>query len=431
MESVSRKPPNEGDLVAVFSRMFGHADNFTGLLDVHGTLLELNRPALDLISLSRDEAVGRPFWQLSAWPPAAQPAIEHAVVRAAHGDKVRFEADVTCANARCTVLDVSVRPVLGTHGDAAFLIAEGRDRTPERETRRRYQAVFDALGEGVVQQERGGGLSACNGAAERILGLSYAQLSGLSPIDPRWHTVHEDGSPYPADTHPAMVALGTGAAQRDRIMGVAKPDGSLTWIKVSAQPLFRPDERLPYAVVSSFVDVTALKEAASTLEHLALHDPLTGLPTRRLLSDRLEHALAHAERHPDLRPALLFIDLDNFKSVNDRYGHDAGDALLVGVAERLRACVREGDTVARFGGDEFVVLLAGLDEPSGVQRLVERVNDQLTLPILGAPLEVTASVGVALAEAGIGARELLVRADTAMYRAKALGKTGRVVVGAE
>ena len=202
-------------------------------------------------------------------------------------------------------------------------------------------------------------------------------------------------------------------------MGVCKPDGSLTWIRVNAEPLCQPGEHAPYAVVSSFVDVTALKEAAARLEHLALHDPLTGLPTRRLLGDRLERALAQFGRHPDLRPALLFIDLNDFKAVNDLLGHDVGDALLVQVAERLRGSVRAGDTVARLGGDEFVVLLEGPTDPPSVLQLAARVAEHLTLPVPGAtPLTVTASVGLALAAPGMSAHSLLVEADAAMYRAK-------------
>ncbi len=425
MTNRTRAPYLHGGGEAVFELIFHNTYNFTGLLDAEGALLEINRPALALIGGVRDEVLGRPVWQFSVWPQETQPVIRAAVARAAAGAFVRFETELRDADGRFVVIDFSVRPVAGVPGNT-LLIAEGRDITAEREAQARYGTVLDAIHEGVVQQEREGGISACNGAAERILGLSREQMLGLRSTDPSWRTVYEDGSPYPGETHPAMIALRTGEPQRDRIMGVYKPDGSLTWIRVNAQPLFRPGERTPYAVVSSFVDCTALKEAAAELEHLALHDPLTGQPTRRLLSDRLEHALAQQERRPDLRPALLFVDLDNFKAVNDTFGHDAGDALLVRVAERLRGCVRTGDTVARLGGDEFVVLLEGPNDSGSVARLAERVGERLRLSVPGAgPLEVTASVGVAFATAGTSASDLLAQADTAMYRAKGRGRAAR------
>ena len=414
-----RNPSLQGGVGAVFEFVFHQTHTFIGLLDPAGTLLELNRPALELLGLSRDKAVGRPVWVFPAWPQGARPAVQNAVRNAARGDFVRFETELVGAAGNWTVIDFSVRPIVGPQGQIVFLVAEGRDVTEERDQQARYQGILDVLHEGIVQQEQGGNITAYNRAAERILGLSREQMLGLSPIDSRWHTVHEDGLPYPTDVHPARTVLRTGEAQREQVMGVYKPDGSLTWIRVNAEPLFRPDERTPYAVVSSFVDVTALKEAAARLEHLALHDPLTGLPTRRLLSDRLERALAQFGRHPDLRPALLFIDLDNFKAVNDALGHDAGDALLVRVAARLLGSVRAGDTVARFGGDEFVVLLEGPTDFGSALQLAARVAEHLTLPVPGAaPLTVTASVGTALAAPGMSAHDLLVEADMAMYRAK-------------
>ena len=421
-------PPDDSQ-AAVFELIFHNTHTFTGLLRTDGTLLEVNRPALELLGLERGEVVGRPVWQLPAWSPAARPAVEAAVVRAGRGEPVRFETDVSGNAGLRAVIDFSVRPVPGLGGEVAFLVAEGRDVTAERAAQARYEAVLAALSEGVVQQERGGGITACNGAAEQILGLSREQMLGLRSTDPSWHAVREDGSPYPGDEHPAMVALRTGGAQRDCLMGVHKPGGDLTWIRVSAQPLLRPGEREPYAVVSSFVDVTAMKEAAARLEHLSLHDALTGLPTRTLLHDRLSAALARAERRPERRPALLFIDLDDFKRVNDTFGHEAGDALLVRVADELRAVVRTGDTVARLGGDEFVVLLedAGSADAAG---LAAAVVDRLSLSPPGTPLRVTASVGVAFAEAGTSVGELLRRADRALYGAKGRGKTTFVVADA-
>lgn len=247
-------------------------------------------------------------------------------------------------------LDVSLRLLRAAPEPCAYILVEGRELARERAAGTLsgstvpHRALLDALGTGVIWHDRHGRVLTCNAAAERILGHSRGRLSG-----PAWRAIREDGSPYPEADHPALIALRTGAAQPDAVMGLRKPGGSLAWVLVSAQPLLRDGDPAPYAAVTSVVDITALKEVEQTLRHDALHDALTGLGTRSLLYDRLEHAAAHLKRDPDAHFALLFVDLDGFKAVNDALGHGAGDALLVAAAQRLRGCVRVLDTVARLG----------------------------------------------------------------------------------
>jgi diguanylate cyclase (GGDEF)-like protein len=170
---------------------------------------------------------------------------------------------------------------------------------------------------------------------------------------------------------------------------------------------------------------TALR-AARQAEHLAYHDALTGLPNRRLLLDRLSVAL-HLARRSGERVAVLFLDLDRFKVVNDSLGHAAGDRLLQAVARRVREAVREGDTLARIGGDEFTLLLPGLHRTEGAGRVVQKLRDAMALPFVldGHEVFVTASVGVALyPEDGEDAETLIRHADIAMYRAKEAGRDG-------
>jgi diguanylate cyclase (GGDEF)-like protein len=160
------------------------------------------------------------------------------------------------------------------------------------------------------------------------------------------------------------------------------------------------------------------------LEFQALHDPLTHLPNRLLFTDRLEHALAKAKRS-ESRVALLFLDLDNFKAINDSLGHEAGDRLLVSVAERMRASLRTGDTAARFGGDEFAILLEDLEDASYATWVAERIIEELEAPFVlgGKEMFVNTSIGIALsAPSTHGEAEMLMRdADTAMYAAKRNG----------
>jgi diguanylate cyclase (GGDEF)-like protein/PAS domain S-box-containing protein len=177
-------------------------------------------------------------------------------------------------------------------------------------------------------------------------------------------------------------------------------------------------------VVINYRDVTERKTFEERLRHQAFHDPLTNLPNRALFMDRLEHALARMERR-DIPAAVLFLDLDNFKVVNDSLGHEAGDKLLVAVAERLRGTLRADDTAARLGGDEFTILLEDVTDASDAVRIADQITEALRRPFVleGRDIFVTTSIGIALATS---ARErptdLLRNADTAMYRAKDYGK---------
>jgi diguanylate cyclase (GGDEF)-like protein len=180
-------------------------------------------------------------------------------------------------------------------------------------------------------------------------------------------------------------------------------------------------------VVCQYRDITELHATQQALQEQALQDPLTGLPNRRLLLDHAELALARLPRHQGV-VALLFCDLDSFKAVNDTLGHPAGDALLREVAGRLRGAVRPEDTVARFGGDEFVVLCEGALGDIGPLAMAERIRDAVIgrYDVRGTPVSVGMSVGVATTERLVPVERLLAEADTAVYQAKR--RPGRPVV---
>ena len=172
------------------------------------------------------------------------------------------------------------------------------------------------------------------------------------------------------------------------------------------------------------VELTERKRAEQQLAHTALHDPLTDLPNRLLFMDRLRHVIEHARRHKGYMYAVLFLDLDRFKVVNDSLGHNVGDQLLIESARRLTACLRSEDTVARFGGDEFVILLEGIQDASDAIQIAERIQNDLALPYdLGNhKVIIFVSTGIVLGEAGYEQPDDVLRdADIAMYRAKGQG----------
>ncbi|HEV8253429.1 MAG TPA: EAL domain-containing protein [Vicinamibacteria bacterium] len=173
------------------------------------------------------------------------------------------------------------------------------------------------------------------------------------------------------------------------------------------------------------LDITERRDAEARLHHAALHDPLTGLPNRTLFMDRLEQALARVRRKHGEMVAVLLLEMDRFKTINDSLGHARGDELLRAVGERFHATLRPSDTLARFGGDEFAALVEDIGDASDAVRVADRMHAALLAPfdLSGQEVFTTASVGIALAsDAAIGAEALLRDADTAIYRAKALGR---------
>jgi diguanylate cyclase (GGDEF)-like protein/PAS domain S-box-containing protein len=304
----------------------------------------------------------------------------------------------------------------------------------------RYAAVLASLSEGIVVQDADSSIRSCNASAARILGLSTDQLMGRTSIDPRWRAIHEDGSPFPGEEHPSMVALRTGEAQEQVVMGVYKPDGSLSWIIVNAHPLHLMDGTAAHGVACSFVDITQQKQHEHQLaahqrelEHdnaalavLAATDGMTGVANKRSLLERLTVELQRA--HQSGTPlSLVLLDVDHFKAFNDSFGHQAGDAVLIQVARLLALSVRSSDLVARYGGEEFALVLPHTDG-DGALRLAERCRTAIAQATF-AHRSITASFGIVTLPDGRQASpdELIARADAALYHAKSAGRN--TVVG--
>jgi diguanylate cyclase (GGDEF)-like protein len=232
---------------------------------------------------------------------------------------------------------------------------------------------------------------------------------------------------------PGMDGFETAAAIRRRhktryvpiifVTGEDTPERSLeAYSSGAVDYIVKPfDPAVLRSKLSVFMDLHRLRRHAAALTHRALHDALTGLPNRELFFDRVEQALARARRRT-VPLAVLFVDLDGFKQVNDVQGHEAGDAVLVEAGDRLRALVRTADTVARYGGDEFTVLAEDVGDVEAAQHLGERIADELSRPYPGG-LAVGASVGIAFTAnpAATTPDGLIRRADHAMYRSKRPG----------
>jgi|GEM_PF-1267810 len=202
-------------------------------------------------------------------------------------------------------------------------------------------------------------------------------------------------------------------------------DGTYRWVLCRGLAV-RDSHGKAVRIAGSLSDITSRKRTEKQLLHDALHDALTDLANRALFMDRLERVLERSKRHEQYIFAVLFLDLDRFKLVNDSLGHSIGDQLLIAIAQRLQLCIRLEDTVARLGGDEFVLLLEGIESASDATRVAERIQRELAQPfhLSGQELFATASIGITLSTTGYEQPEDIMRdADVAMYRAKALGKS--------
>lgn len=287
----------------------------------------------------------------------------------------------------------------------------------------RLRAAYDAVACGIVVQDATGAVIYANDAALEMLGLTFDQMRGLASPDPHWRAMREDDARFSDEEHPSMAALRTARPVRNVTMSLSLPAGARRWVQMDAVPVLAQDGAVTQ-VVGSFTDITARKLAEETLARMAHHDALTGLPNRALFHDRLTQALAHARRYGETL-ALLFLDLDGFKAVNDALGHDIGDMLLQAVAQRLRSCTRDSDTVARLAGDEFTVILPSIGTAEDAAVVATKIVRALraSYSLAGHNVSVTSSVGIALyPHDGPGAESLLKCADTAMYHAKKGGK---------
>ncbi|MCO8310646.1 phosphodiesterase DibA [Pseudomonas mandelii] len=296
--------------------------------------------------------------------------------------------------------------------------AKLRERTADRERLRQAAAVFDCTREGVLVTNSNGLIVHVNRAFMEITGYQREEVLGQRP------NMFKSGH-HPPGFYQAMFAtldsLGewSGEIWNRRKSGEIYPQ----WQTIR---LIHDDQGQLSQYVAVFSDISAIKNSEHELTHLAHHDPLTDLPNRLLLSDRAGQAVASAQVHKR-GCALLMIDLDHFKLINDSLGHSVGDQLLKAVAERLNALFGPGITLARLSGDEFAVLAENCPQPGHAAALAQRVIDGLKEPfqIDGHPLFINASIGISLFPSdALSAEQLLRNADSALFKAKSAGRDG-------
>jgi len=288
-----------------------------------------------------------------------------------------------------------------------------------------YRTLVGSLAEGVMLVSDNGEILACNQSAQHILGLTEAQIMGRSATDMCWKLIREDCIPVAYEDRPSRVAIRTGAAIRNSILGLEIPGKGLRWLSTSAEPLFKDGETKPYAAVTSFFDVTDIKEMNEKLERQARTDFLTGAHNRGYFYELASLELSRAQRYGQTF-SLMILDIDHFKGINDQYGHDVGDQALKVFVEVLKQTLRDLDMVGRFGGEEFVVLLpqATINNAAIIaERIRLLVSQQAMSSGEGQRFNMTVSIGLAEFIEGVTSVDEIVKlADKALYLAKQAGR---------
>ncbi len=282
--------------------------------------------------------------------------------------------------------------------------------------------ILEAVGEGIFGIDRSGRITFVNPATAQLTGYPADKLTGEDP-HALWHHSKPDGKPFPRSKSPILKVLADGRRRHVREDWFWRADGRIFPVDYVVTPLLE-DDQIRGAVVA-FRDITERKKAEKALTYQAYHDELTGLYNRAFFIERLERAMRSAKGGGSGHFAVMFLDLDDFKFVNDSLGHTVGDRLLRGIAMRLWNTLDPGDVIARLGGDEFAVLVDGRDVPGKGLATAERIHEELKKPSRIDEFEfyVTASVGIVDDVTDYeGVDEVLRDADTAMFQAKSRGK---------
>jgi diguanylate cyclase (GGDEF)-like protein/PAS domain S-box-containing protein len=292
---------------------------------------------------------------------------------------------------------------------------EVTERTALRESEERFRALTEQSTDIILIADPSGQIKYASPSVHTVLAADGDSLVGTNMID----RVHPDDFAKTMSPGPGLVAYGQNPIVEIRLR---HSDGRWLYFECVVRNLMQ--HKNIGGIVYNARDITERKHAREELLFNATHDVLTGLPNRALFLGRFQGVVDRMKRHPHLAAAVLFIDIDDFKDVNDCYGHAIGDALIKEVSNRLRACMRSDLTIARMGGDEFTVLVEDVTDPSDAIRVAQRIQSSFTRPFLLEGLEIfkSTSIGIALTSPETSAEAVLQNADIAMYRAKSHGK---------
>jgi diguanylate cyclase (GGDEF)-like protein/PAS domain S-box-containing protein len=392
-----------------FRGLFETAHDLVYTHDLDGRITSMNAAAQRILGYSQDELIGMPIQDLVV-PDQLDYGLEQMRKKLrGESESTFYELEVVAKDGHRVPLELSSRLVY-RDGRPAGVQGIGRDMTDRKANEARYRVLFERNLAGVYRTTTDGRILDCNEACARIFGFSSREdFLAAAATD-----FYNDRS----ERERLVQQLRVHGSLSNSEVRLRRRDGSTVWVLENISLLNGE------ILEGTIIDITDRKHAQEQMEYQAYHDSLTGLPNRLLFRDRITVALAHAKRSGRVS-AVMFLDLDQFKLVNDTLGHTVGDRLLQAIGSRLVHCVRAEDTVARMGGDEFTILLSDLIDRRGAVNVAQKVLEAVRHPVQvdQHELYVTTSIGIAIfPDDGEDAETLLKNADRAMYRAKELGR---------
>jgi diguanylate cyclase (GGDEF)-like protein/PAS domain S-box-containing protein len=397
------------------------------ILNAEGRIIRLNQACEKTSGYTFEEVKGKCIWDVFI-PPEEIETSKGVFDRLMAGEfPIEHESWwLTQAGDRCFIAWSST-VLLDQHGRVEYIVNSGYDITERKQIEEalrqggeRYALAVLAANHGLWDWDLRSNEIYFSSHWKAILGYNEQEIQ--SSVEEWFSRVHPEDLPrFKADLAVHLEGVTPSFKSEYRMLHW---NGDYRWVLSQGLAMRDADGR-PYRMTGSQDDITQRKMNEDELRHASLHDALTGLPNRAFLMKRLEQAIAQGKEDPDHLFAVLFIDLDRFKVINDSLGHLVGDQLLITVARRLKACIRSGDTVARLGGDEFTILLENIREVEDANRVADRILRDIALPVTldGQELFTSASIGIALSITGYDQpTEILRDADTTMYRAKAQGR---------
>lgn len=385
---------------------------------LNGTVTSWNRAATAIFGYTAEEMVGQSMLKL--FPPHLMNEEALILERIIEGEKIdHFETLRVRKDGRQIRVEVTISPIRDAQGRIVGASKIARDITERKATEDRLQlisSVFTHTSEAVAITDGKGTFLEVNDAFTRLTGYTRDDAIGRDLF------MFRSSRQGPEVYQQLWTELQATGHCQGEVWSRRKTGDAFAGLLTVSCVYDRAGKPIKYVAI--FADITPLRQHQERLERIVNFDPLTGLPNRLLLSDRLKQSLANAKRQQQAL-AVIYLDLDGFKEINDRYGHDAGDRLLVALAQYIQASIRDVDTLARMGGDEFVVVLTDVDTAQGCCQILQRILDACNTPVEidGKTLQVSASLGVTFFPGDDSDVDQLMRhADQAMYEAKQAGK---------